>query len=191
MPLVILGVTYLRLERIRGRKSKALRDIADVPLILEFKNKRVYGGNLDDYEDGCIWLYNCKRLDKRKKEWVNHGIMIEFEGKIIEDCMPGFRLSEIKDIYTLSKEDEDKWWLGLDNVLQFYIDPHHKPLRGVNCRWGPDEKHAAECDAKLHEALSIMLTYCEASENKETHQKIHDAFTYIRRRLIMYGAKIP
>ena len=70
----------MHLERVRGNKITFLKDTGG-PIIVEFKDGQVFGGDVDDYETGVFWLYNCMRLNKKKHEWQNHGIMTEFEGK--------------------------------------------------------------------------------------------------------------
>ena len=188
---VLVLVVYL--ERLEGRKSKALRDMINDPMIIKLKNGKVYGGRLDDYlPGGGVALYYCKLLDKKSHKWVDHDKMIKVEGKIIRDLMPYFWIADMKDIFVLPEEYRDK--LGLDDTLQIYIDPHHKPFKGVQCNWGPGEKHAPECDGRLHEALSVLRT--EASlgpenRDKDRQRRLEESFAYVRRRLLMYGAKIP
>jgi small nuclear ribonucleoprotein (snRNP)-like protein len=43
-------VIPIHLEIIRGRKSKALDEMLDEPIIVEFKNRQIFGGNIDGYE---------------------------------------------------------------------------------------------------------------------------------------------
>jgi small nuclear ribonucleoprotein (snRNP)-like protein len=181
---------YLR--RLKGRKSKALRDV-DIPIIIELKNGEVYGGRVDDYlEGGELVLYSCKLLDKESHRWVDHDRMIEFEGKVMPDDLPYFRIADIQDIFVLPRQYADK--LDLEDVLQIYIDPHYKPVIGIKCNGGGETKHSSECDSHLHEALSVLRT--EASlgpENRDRtrQRKLAEAFDYIRRQLLKYGARIP
>jgi hypothetical protein len=187
---LLLEVKHLFLRRIRGRKSNFLKDIADVPLILVLRNGKVYGGMLDDYEEGVLWLHYCKQLDREKRQWQDPGFVIEDEGKITEDFEPHFLISEIRDILVLPEEYEGSPWFGLEDVLQLYIDPHHKPLRGIDCHWVQEKKHLPECDVKLHEAINFIITHIKSTDG-ETQAKIYDSMYYIRNRLIIYGAKIP
>jgi hypothetical protein len=183
----------LRLERVKGRKSKALKDMYDEPLILEFKDGQIYGGNFDEYEEGVIWLYNCKRLDKESHEWKNHGITTEIEGKTIEDPMPGFYLSDVKNIYVIPSDCTD--YYAMEDVMQFYVNPHYKPLQGIRCHGGLEKAHTTECDAQLHDALTLLFTNSlyssERQDMGEKEGKLQEALSCIRRRLLMYGAKIP
>lgn len=178
------------LRRIRGRKSDFLKDVADVPAILVLKNGKIYGGMIDDYEEGMIWLHYCKQLDCKKRQWQDPGFVIEDEGKITENYEPHFSIPEIRDILVLPEEYEDNPWFGLEDVLQLYVDPHHKPLRGVDCHWTQEKKHSPECDAKLHEAINFIVTNTKPMD-REMQAKIYESLYHIRNRLIMYGAKIP
>jgi hypothetical protein len=183
----------LRLERIKGRKSRALEDMHDEPCILEFKDGEIYGGNFDEYEEGVIWLYNCRRLYRKSHEWKSHGIMTELEGKTFEDPMPGFYLSEVKNLYVIPIDCSGNF--TVDDVMQFYANPHYKPLQGVRCHGGLGKVHSAECDAQLHDALALLFTNClysgERQDGREKEGELQDALSCIRRRLLMYGAKIP
>ncbi len=178
-------------ERIKGRKSKALDNLYDRTLVLEFKDGKVYGGYLDGYEEGIIYLYGCKRLDKKSSSWKDHGIMVEFEGKEIEDYMPAFYLSQVQDIYALSSSFDDEG-IDLIDLLQLYLDPNHKFLKGIKCEGGPEKKHSAECDNQLHEALVLLTSksYNGARDAKE-RENLLEATDIIRKRLLSYGAKIP
>ena len=199
---------YLR--RLRGRKSVALKEMINDPMIVELKNGKVYGGRLDEYYyngGGVVALYYCKLLDKSSLKWVDHDIMVKYEdeGELTRKSMPDFWIADIKDILVLPEESRDK--LSLEDTLQIYIDPHYKPLTGVQCNWEPgenweppEENHAPECDARLHEALSFLLTLAgrgmsystEAPARGEAERRRRkEYFAYIRRRLLMYGAKIP
>ena len=180
------------------------------PMIVELKNGKVYGGRLDEYYyngGGVVALYYCKLLDKSSLKWVDHDIMVKYEdeGELTRKSMPDFWIADIKDILVLPEESRDK--LSLEDTLQIYIDPHYKPLTGVQCNWEPgenweppEENHAPECDARLHEALSFLLTLAgrgisystEAPARAEAERRRRkESFAYIRRRLLMYGAKIP
>jgi len=201
-------VMCVYLERLKGRKSEALEDMTNDPMILELKNGKVYGGRLDEYYyngGGVVALYYCRLLDKGNNTWVDHDITTRFEGKIVPDDMPDFWIADLKNILVLPQEYRHK--LTLDDTLQIYIDPHFKPLQGIQCNWNPGEKwgppeesHAPECDGRLHEALSFLVTLArlgvghdagdsKRSEDEERRRK--ESFDCIRRRLLMYGAKIP
>lgn len=161
------------------------------PVIVEFKDGQIFGGYVDDYETGVFWLYDCKRLSKKDHEWQSHGIMTEIEGKKTEDPMPGFYINTVKTIFVIKSEYGDE--VSAEDALQFYIDPHHKPLVGVHCNGGLKEKHAPECDAQLHTALTFIYTHGISGgkgPDEDTARKLHEAFVYVRRRLLMYGAKI-
>jgi hypothetical protein len=123
-----IGELALELERVTGRKSKALQEMYDEPCILELKNGTVYAGNFDEYEEGVIWLYNCKRLDEKTHEWKNHGITTTHEGKTFEDPMPGFCLSIVENIYIMPSDYAGEY--ATEDVMQVYINPHYKPLQG-------------------------------------------------------------
>jgi len=181
---------YLR--RLKGRKSKALRDV-DIPIVIELKNRKVYSGRVDDcLVGGELVLYNCKLLDKKSHRWVDHDRMIEFEGKIMPDDLPYFRIADIQDIFIPSGRYADK--LDLEDVLQIYIDPHYKPVTGIKCNWDEETKHSSECDSCLHEALSVLRAEARLGpENRDDtrQRKLAEAFDYIRRQLLKYGARIP
>lgn len=178
-------------ERVKGRKSKALEDLYDKTLVLQFKDGKVYGGNLDGYEEGVISLYGCKRLDKKRSKWKNHGIIVEFEGKEMEDIMPSFYLSDIQDIYALPSNFDEE---GIDTIdlLQLYLDPNYKVLKGIKCEGGAGKEHSTECDKQLHDALTLLTSqsYTSAKDAKE-REKLSEATGIIRKRLLGYGAKIP
>ena len=185
----------LHLERVIGRKSTALQGMYDEPCIIEFKNGQVYAGNIDDYEDGTFWLYNCKLLDKKKHEWKKHGIMFESDGEVHEDPMPGFTVSAIKDIYFMPCDYEETY--ATEDIMQFYINPHYKPLRGIKCDGGLEKPHSPECDGQLHDALKLLVskslygnTKPDGKREEET-EKMFEAIECIRRWLLTYGAKIP
>lgn len=172
------------------------------PIVIEFQDGTVYGGRVDDYYydgGGIVSLYYCKLLDKSNHKWVDHDVMIELEGKLVRDSMPSFWTAAIKDIFVLPEEYREEF--TLDDILQIYIDPHYKPLTGVECTWGNlrengknKENHSSKCDARLHEALSILYMraiFGSDKQDKDQGRKIREAFRYIRRRLLLYGAKIP
>jgi hypothetical protein len=187
------------LERLKGRKSKALENMVNDPMIVELKNGKVYGGRLDGhyyYGGGVIALYYCKLLDKSSHKWVDHDMVEKFEGELISASMPDFWIAEIRDIFVLHEEYRDK--LDLEDTLQIYIDPHYKPLMGIQCNWSHEENHAPECDAHLHEALSFLMTLAHSgisssskTWDEDKARKLKDDHSYIRRRLLMFGAKIP
>ena len=178
-------------------------------MVLELKNGKVYGGRLDEYYyngGGVVALYYCKLLDKVGHEWVDHDIMVRYErkGELTRKYMPNFWIADIENIFVLPEEYRDK--LSLDDTLQIYIDPHYRPLlTGVECHWEPGEnwdppeqKHSAECDARLHEALSFLrtlagrgITTSPRDRHGQERRRLDEFFTYLRRRLLMYGAKIP
>ena len=105
--------------------------------------------------------------------------------------MPGFYASAVKEIYEVKSEYGDD--ISSEDALQFYIDPHHKPLVGIQCsRDLMNEKHSTECDSQLHDALTLIFTSGISNRSEdETYRKLHEAFRLVRRRLLMYGAKIP
>lgn len=181
------------LERLKGRKRVALEEMVNDPMILELNNGKVYGGRLDEYYyngGGVVALYGCKLLDKDRHMWINHDIMMMFEGKLVLDDMPDFWISDVKDIFILPEEYRDE--CDLEDALQIYIDPYYKHLHGVKCEWGHGRKHSSECDARLHEALSSLLTIAHFDTKSEDNERARaDSFAYIRRRLLLYGAKIP
>ena len=203
-----LGEIDVYLERLEGRKSVALKDMINDPMIVELRNGKVYGGRLDEYYyngGGVVALYSCKLLDKIGLKWVDHDIMVKVENKVIRDPMPDFWISDLKDIFVLPEEYRDKF--SLDDTLQIYVDPHFKPLTGVqcNCNCGDlkengetEENHAPECDSRLHEALSFLMTEARLGvrsglkdQYKDRDRRRGEAFAYVRRRLLIYGAKIP
>lgn len=165
------------------------------PIIIEFRNGKIYGGRVDDYfydGGGIVSLYDCKLLDKSNHRWVDHDIMTKVEDEITRDPMPDFWTAYIKNIFVLPEEYRDKF--SLEDTLQIYIDPHYKPLTGIQCNWRPTENHSPQCDARLHEALSILYMeaiYGSDKQDKDQERKLSEAFRYIRRRLLLYGAKIP
>lgn len=199
----IPSTIYMYLERLTGRKSKALEDLVNEALVVELKNGKVYGGILDEYYydgGGVIALYSCKLLDKKNHKWIDHDIMTQSDGKLVADPMPSFWLAGVRDIFLLPKEHREKFFL--DDALQTYIDPHYKPPTGTTCDWSPGEEqetkrhHAAECDARLHEALVFLFTMAELgvaprSKNKNEYRRHAEAFACVRRRLLMHGARIP
>ena len=202
-----LGVISMYLKRLGGRKSVTLKDMINDPMIVELKNGKIYGGRLDEYYyngGGVVALYSCKLLDKIGLKWVDHDIMVKVEDKLIRRPMPDFWIADIKDIFVLPEEHRDK--LSLEDTLQIYIDPHYKPLTGVQCNWEPgenweppEENHTPECDARLHEALSFLLTVArrgnilDSKDRKRDweRRRLRESFAYVRRRLLMYGAEIP
>jgi len=203
--MLLSDVVILYFERLKGRKSLALKDMESELLILELKDGKVYGGALDEYYykgGGIAALYSCQLLDKKNLKWVDHDRMMEFEGKLIPDTVPDFYVSEIKNILVLREEFRDK--LSLEDMLQIYIDPYYKPLPAVECHWQTKEagtievSHNPECDARLHEALSFLLTEAESGvssgskqRDKARERRLSECFRYVRRRLLTYGAKIP
>lgn len=196
------------LKRLGGRKGRALEDLINEPLIVELRNGKVYGGRLDEYYyngGGVIALYSCKLLDKKSHKWADHDIMMKFEGKLMADPMPDFWIADTKEIFVLPEEYRicNPSSSDLEDALQIYIDPHYRPLTGVLCNWDVGEgwktekDHTVECEARLHEALSFLVTEADRGislnpKNKdENRRRFEDAYAYIRRRLLMYGARIP
>ena len=185
------------LERLTGRKSKALEDLVNEAMVVELKNGKVYGGRLDEYYyngGGVIALYSCKLLDQRGHRWVDHDVMVRSEGKLEAAYMPDFWLSEVRDILVLPEEHRGE--LDLDDVLQIYIDPHYTPLKGIACYSA--REHSPECDARLHEALILLKTathggFPSGSKDKDEdlERRLEEGFAYLRRRLLTYGARIP
>ena len=183
------------LERLRGRRSKLLDDLLGESLILELKNGEVFGGRLDEYYyngGGIISLYYCKSLDKKNLIWRN-------SNRRLKDGDGEFWLSEVRNIFHLQHKQRERV-RELEDVLQIYIDPHYKPLTGIQCGWNPGEKwqnhrHQTECEFRLHEALAFIRTYTTmyANLSKETkwQRKYEDSFAYVRHRLLQCGAKIP
>jgi hypothetical protein len=156
------------------------------PMIIELKNGDVYGGMLDDEpERGMVSLYDCHLLDKKCRRWIDDDV-------IVPDPMPDFSVLDVKDIFVLPGGHKDAF--TLDDVLQIYIDPHFRPLISVHCPWNGTNEHSTGCDKRLHEALSIMMTEGRLrgdGRDKDRERKLHESFSYLRRRLIMYGARIP
>lgn len=172
----------MRLERLTGRKSKELENLVDQPLVVELRDGQVYGGRLGEYLDGTIAIYSCSRLEKKGLRWT----------KLRSDDAE-FPLTDITDIFVLPKTLSDLR-LELDDVLHIHIDPHYKPLIGIDCGWrfGEKQPHCPECDAPLHEALTFLrsATHFASDSNKEIRRRA-EGFDYIRRRLLNYGARIP
>ena len=190
-------VTSMYFERLRGRKSKALEDMFNDPIIVELLNGKTYGGALDEYYyngGGVVGLYDCKLLEKGPR-WVDHDILMRSEGKLKRDPMPSIWIEDMKDIFVLSDKLRDKF--NLDDALQLYIDPHFRPLSPVKCDWITTKIHGPDCDVRLHEALSILETSAESSlpsgeeNNRQQEGRINQSFSYVRRRLLTTGARIP
>jgi hypothetical protein len=195
------------LERLRGRKSSSvLKELIDEAMILELKNGKVYGGQLDDYECNAgvvISLYHCKLLDRKRCVWMDHDVMVRRGKEVTRDSLPDFWVKEARNILVLPKELRQNF--ALDDALQIYIDPHFKPLTGIVCDWDPGENwknlgsehHSLECEARLHEALTIIRTIgnvaiCPNRQDKDHEYRMFcDAFDYVRRRLLMYAARVP
>jgi len=141
-----------------------------------------------------VALYNCKLVDKGPK-WVDHDILRKYEGKLMRDSMPDFWIDDIKDIFVLSEKLREKF--SLEDALQLYIDPHFRPLSGVECNWNTTTKHSPDCDARLHESLYVLATSAQSSWRsseaniREEEEKINRSLHYIRRRLLTTGARIP
>ncbi len=207
----MLGGQELYLQRLTGRRGNLLQDMVNDPIIVELKNGKVYGGKLDRYcyyhstGGGVVVLYDCKLLSQDEKKWIDHDILKKYEkkGELVRKSLPDFWMTDIKDIWILPPKYIDK--LSFEDTLQIYIDPHYKPPMGVECNWGflkenmeIEDRHTPACDARLHEALHILRK--EAFEGvesapkvqyKERNRKRKEAYAYIRRRLLSYGAKIP
>jgi hypothetical protein len=184
----------LHKERVKGVKIKALQTMRNEPAILEFIGGEVYGGMIDICGDGIVSLYECKRLNSSKRGWTRQGSWHMHNGKKIESDTVELNVSSIKNIWVIKSEELDE--LLIDDVLQFYIDPHHKPfLQGIlcECARSSNDRHSLECDFRLHDALSIIYDcgWEGSGYNRESYEKFEEAFKYIRRRLIAYGAKIP
>lgn len=193
----------MRLERLKGRKSQALGDLANEALVVELKDGKTYGGQLDEYfydYGGTIHLYHCRILDAKNHKWVEHDTGSQYERRLVADDMH-FRLADVREIFLLSEKQRDER-LDLDDVLQIYIDPYYRPLKGIICHWEPGvnwetkERHSVECDARLHEALVFLKTCAHLgafdTKNKEKNmRKFNEGFYYARRRLLMSGARIP
>lgn len=185
----------MKLEVLEGRKSLALRDLIDEPMVVELANGEVYGGLLEAYDvGGVIALYSCMLLDRKSRKWIGHDFTMTVDGELRPDPMPEFRLADIKDVFVLPEAERDK--LYLDDVLHIYIDPYFKPLLGIPCEWHigeKQEKHSAECDAPLHEALVFLKTATGIgfNNNDELYRRSEEGFAYVRRRLLRYGARIP
>jgi len=140
-------------------------------------------------------------LDKKNHKWIDHGIMWKPDGKLVPYPMPEFWIADTRDILVLPEEQRDV--LHLDDALQIYIDPHYKPLTGITCEWDIGEQwetvrdHSAECDARLHEALCFLITMAalgvpsSSINTNRKHRMLDEAEAYVRRRLLMYGARIP
>lgn len=148
---------------------------------------------VDDCEEWTVWLYNCKRLNQRGK-WVRTGTWHINNGKRVWDNDIGLDIQLIANIFIVKSEYYKDIWV--DDVLQFYIDPHHKPfLDNFECQpiESTGDKHSVECDRRLHEALKTIRACGWEGSGREikAYENFQDAFTYIRQRLIMYGAKIP
>jgi hypothetical protein len=175
------------LERLAGRKSKALEDLVEEPLVIALKNGRVYGGRLGEYYHdggGVIVLYSCSLLDQRRHKWVKL------------DADQELRLADIGGIFLLPRARKGSK-LELDDVLHIHIDPYYKPLASIKCDWSLGEKgHRPECDAPLHEALAFLKTahreFFSGTANKDQNRRrSEEAFAHVRRRLLNYGARIP
>jgi len=48
----LFSVKKMHIEKVTGRKRNALEDMINEPIIVELKNCEIFGGNIDDYEDG-------------------------------------------------------------------------------------------------------------------------------------------
>jgi len=195
------------LTRINGRKSVALKDMIGDPIIVELRSGKVYGGGLEGLfyyaKRGFVKLYFCKVLNELSHRWVDHDRMIKYGNEISRDPMPRFWIANMKDIFVLPEEYRDEF--SLDDALQIYIDPHYKPFTGIQCNWeprenreSPEKKHSLECDIYLHEGLSFLVAEARLSllsgpRNRQEYRKrrLKEALAYVRRRLLMYGAKIP
>jgi len=175
------------LERLRGHWTRLLREMANEPLIFDLKTGKTFGGRLDYFEGGnLVVLYSCKRLHVRKSRWID-------SDRRIEDGYARFWLSEIMEIFHLPEEQRESI-TELEDVLQIHIDPYFKPMMGIYCDWDGKKKHRPECDSRLHEALaSIKICHFISSSKQDERRarQFDDSFSYVRRRLIRYGAAIP
>lgn len=177
-------------ERIPKRKSSLEELINDV-LILELHGGSVYGGRLDDYETGTIWLYDCQQPADDNSGWVeqtDRTMVWERETKI--DRMPGFDLTEIKNIYGPKNKE-----LDLPDVLSLWLNPEHKSVQTIKCSWDlENKKHSSDCDSTLHEALSLIFTAAVESDAASSHTgnvRIERAFRIVHRFIAEHGGRIP
>ncbi len=172
----------------------------DEPIVITLKTGEIYAGLVDEcfYNGGLIVaLYSCRLLDKTSQTWIDHDIFTTFEGREIRDTLPEFWVSDIKRVEVLTEDLQDN--VDLEDALQFYIDPHYMPLPHVECNWGknPDRKHSVDCEAHLHEALTILRTQSEESvlsskeDTRSLQAEIDQSFAFVRRRLLVLGARIP
>ncbi len=164
-------------------------------VIIELRTGETYAGVLDEcyYNGGWVVpLVSCKQLDPSGKRWVDHDMMIERNGKKIRDSMPSFFISEIKEMFVLTKKLRDT--LSAEDAMQLYVDPHYRPAQGVECDWNPigNKKHSPYCDSNLHEALALLYRQAKnPRENEGGEHLIEESFKRIRRRLLAGGARIP
>ncbi len=191
----------IHFKALKGRRSKLLRDMFDEPVILELSEGQTYGGVVDEYYyngGGVLALYSCKLLDKSMQKWVDHDIFMRQGNRKIRDPMPEFFVRSIRRILMFSGKIADS--ISLEDVLQLYLDPHFRPIRGVKCSWkeASSKSHSIECESRLHEALALMTTESEVAISQTTdrdhralERRIEESFSYIRRRLLMSGARIP
>jgi hypothetical protein len=188
----------MHFRRLKGRKSEILKDMFDEPVVIELVDGKKYAGAVDEYYyngGGVLALYSCKLLDRSAHKWVEHDIFMKRDNEIIRDSLPDFAIRDIRVIEVLSDDLKDR--IDLDDALQLYLDPHHKPLPGVNCAWRGGNGHSAGCDSRLHEALSLLLTESEVGVStskkgdKSLDTRIDESFAIVRRRLLMSGARIP
>ena len=186
----------MHFERLRGNRSRALKDMFDDPVIIEFWTGETYGGLMDEYYysgGGIVPLVSCKLLDDANQRWIDHAIMIEIDGKTRRDSMPSFNLSAIKTIWVLTKNLRDKY--SVEDALQLYIDPHFQPDVGVECPWrGHDDgEHSNDCEAGIHEALTLLYAIAMSNDknDEEDQTQVGDAFRRMRRRLVRAGVRIP
>jgi hypothetical protein len=173
----------------------------DETIVITLKTGEIYAGLVDEcfYNGGwVVALYSCKLLHRTSQRWIDHAIFGTFEGRKIRDPLPEFWISEIRRVEVLSEDLQEN--VDFEDALQFYVDPHYKPLPHVKCNWddeGSGKPHDANCESRLHEALSFLLKRSLASislskeERESLQDRIDQSFRLVRRRLLVTGARIP
>lgn len=171
--------------------KRVLEDMIDVPIIIELNDGTVVGGNIDDYvEPRRIALYNCRQLADDLSGWTEFTErFIHMKDSLRPDFMPYFALPEIKKIWCAKDPD-----LYLDDVLKLWLNPHYKPVKGIECGYSDTGRHSRQCNRKLHEALTSLGTMANSNIKEGEFKKqreISTAMVKIREYLIKQGAKIP
>lgn len=196
-----MALGNLHFKLLEGRKSTALEDMYDEPIVITLRTGEVYAGLVDDcyYNGGwVVALYSCKLLDKKEHRWIDHNIFGTLEGRKIRDPLPDFWVGDMKCVEVLSEALQDK--VDFEDALQLYNDPHYKPVPHVKCNWNYNNSegpHGDDCESRLHEALSFLVAQSVQSlslskEDQESlEDKIEQSIRLIRRRLRMTGARIP